>query len=410
MYFKTDLKQAPGGVCASKGFTASGMHCGIRRNTSKKDLAMVYCEIPCAAAGAYTTNKVKGAPILVTRENIADGQAQAIICNSGNANTCNADGVEKAQAMCQMTGDALGIAPSQVVVASTGVIGQTLNLDPIQAGIPQLAKTLSPQGGHDAACAIMTTDTAVKEIAFEFTVGGKTCYIGGMAKGSGMIHPNMATMLCFLTTDCNITSQMLDKALHRCVADTFNMISVDGDTSTNDTVVILASGLAGNEKIQEENEDYESFCHALYDLLTYLSTEIARDGEGASKLLICSVTGADTKETAKICAKSVIMSPLVKTAMFGSDANWGRVLCALGYAKCDVDPDTIDVSFVSEAGSIPVCEKGKGIPFSEEKAKEILLKDEIIIQVDLGMGDQCADAYGCDLTYDYVRINGDYRS
>ena len=410
MYFHTDLKQLPGGVCAPAGFRASGLHCGIRPNTEKPDLAMILADVPCAAAGVYTQNLMKGAPVLVTKENLADGKAQAVICNSGNANTCNADGLEKARAMCDLTAKALGLSPQDVIVASTGVIGQPLPLEPIAQGIAPLVESLSREGGHAAATAIMTTDTVSKELALEFTVDGIPCRIAGMAKGSGMIHPNMATMLCFLTTDCAITPALLDKALHRCVADTFNMVSVDGDTSTNDTVVLMASGLAKNPEIQGEGAAYEAFCKALFDLLLYLSTQIAGDGEGATKLLVCSVTGAKDKEMAKACAKSVICSPLVKAAMFGADANCGRVLCALGYAGQPIDPHTVDVDFESEAGRIRVCAQGNGLAFDEEAAKAILLQKEILIHVDLGLGEACADAFGCDLTYDYVKINGDYRS
>ncbi len=377
---------------------------------SKPDLAMIYSESPCTAAAVYTRNLVKGAPILVTKENLKNGQAKAVICNSGNANTCNADGVEKARAMCELTGKALGIDPQDVVVASTGVIGQPLPLEPIAAGIPELAKTLSPEGSLGAATAIMTTDTIPKEAAAEVEIGGKTVRMGGISKGSGMIHPNMATMLCFVTTDCAITPEMLDKAIHQVTDCTFNMISVDGDTSTNDTFAILANGAAGNQEIQEEGADYDAFVEALEAVCRKLSKLMAGDGEGATKLLVCKVEGASDMLTAKTVAKSVICSTLFKAAMFGADANWGRVLCAIGYSGADVDVEKIDVSFRSQAGQVDVCVNGAGIPFSEGKASQVLGEKEIEILIHLHLGQVQAEAYGCDLTYDYVKINGDYRT
>ena len=386
------------------------IHCGVRKNKSKPDLAMIYSESPCTAAAVYTRNLVKGAPILVTKENLKNGQAKAVICNSGNANTCNADGVEKARAMCELTGKALGIDPQDVVVASTGVIGQPLPLEPIAAGIPELAKTLSPEGSLGAATAIMTTDTIPKEAAAEVEIGGKTVRMGGISKGSGMIHPNMATMLCFVTTDCAITPEMLDKAIHQVTDCTFNMISVDGDTSTNDTFAILANGAAGNQEIQEEGADYDAFVEALEAVCRKLSKLMAGDGEGATKLLVCKVEGASDMLTAKTVAKSVICSTLFKAAMFGADANWGRVLCAIGYSGADVDVEKIDVSFRSQAGQVDVCVNGAGIPFSEEKASQVLGEKEIEILIHLHLGQVQAEAYGCDLTYDYVKINGDYRT
>ncbi len=403
------LKQVQGGVCAAKGFTANGVHCGIRKNKTKRDLALIYSEKQASAAAVYTQNLVKGAPLTVTKNNIANGKAQAVICKSGNANTCNANGIEIATQTCELIAKELGICPTDVVVASTGVIGQPLDITPIANGIPALVAGL---GAHsDLACeGIMTTDTQPKEIAFEFTVGGKTCRIGGIAKGSGMIHPNMATMLVFVTTDCAISSAMLSKALSADVKDSFNMVSVDGDTSTNDMVSVLANGMAGNEEIVAEGKDYDDFCAALSAVTTYLCRKIAADGEGATKLLECKVTGAKDEQTAKIVAKSVICSSLVKAAMFGADANWGRVLCAIGYAGVDVDVNKVDVAFRSAKGTIPVCENGAGIEFSEEIAKEILLEKEIEILVGLGDGDGKATAWGCDLTYDYVKINGDYRT
>ena len=404
------MKIIQGGVCAATGFKASGIHCGIRRNHSKKDLALIVSDRKAAAAAVYTTNLVKGAPLTVTKQNIADGMAQAVICNSGNANTCNANGFEIAQAMCQLVTEATGVAAKDVVVASTGVIGQPLDITPIAEGMPALAAGLSYEGNLDAAQAIMTTDTVSKEIAVEFTLGGKVCRMGGMAKGSGMIHPNMATMLVFITTDAAISPAMLQKALSGDIKKTFNMLSVDGDTSTNDMVTVLANGMAGNPEITADGEDFKVFMEALNTINVALSRMIAGDGEGATKLLECVVTGADDEETAKICAKSVICSSLTKAAMFGADANWGRILCAIGYSGAKVDVTKIDVSFRSRAGQILVCKDGAGVPFSEEKAKQILLEKEIEILVSLGQGDFGATAWGCDLTYDYVRINGDYRT
>ncbi len=399
-----------GGVCAAKGFKANGIHCGIRKNHTKKDLALIYSETKANAAAVYTTNLVKGAPLLVTKAHIEDGQAQAVICNSGNANTCNADGIEIAEKMSKMTADALGINPSDIVVASTGVIGQPLDTAPIQNGMAELCGGLSENGGADAAEAIMTTDTIPKEIAVEFTLGGKVCRMGGIAKGSGMIHPNMATMLVFITTDANISSKMLGKALSEDIKNTFNMVSVDGDTSTNDMVTVLANGMAGNIEITEDGDDFKEFMKALNTITVHLCKMIAGDGEGATKLLECKVCGGKTEEIAKTVAKSIICSSLLKAAMFGADANWGRVLCAIGYSGADVDVSKIDVSFRSPKGTIDVCKDGAGIAFSEEIAKEILLEKEIEILVSLGEGEYGATAWGCDLTYDYVKINGDYRT
>ena len=404
------MKLITGGVCAAKGFTAGGIHCGIRKNHTKKDLAMVLSSVPASAAAVYTTNLVKGAPLTVTKEHLANGKARAVICNSGNANTCNADGIEIAEAMCAETAKALGIEASDVIVASTGVIGQSLDLTPIKAALPALASSLSETGGDDAAAAIMTTDTVDKQAAVEFTLGGKTCRLGGMAKGSGMIHPNMATMLVFITTDAAISPEMLRKALSSDVQETFNMVSVDGDTSTNDMVTLLANGLAGNEEITAEGPDFTLFMKALNTVTMALCRMIAGDGEGATRLLECIVTGAPSRETARVTAKSVICSSLVKAAMFGADANWGRILCAIGYSGAAVDVGKIDVAFRSAKGEIPVCKNGAGIPFSEEKAKEILLEKEIDILVGLNDGPETATAWGCDLTYDYVKINGDYRT
>ena len=404
------MKIISGGVCAAKGFTANGVHCGIRKNHTKKDLALIVSSVPASAAAVYTTNLVKGAPLTVTKKNIADGVAQAVICNSGNANTCNANGIEIAEDMCGLVSKAVGIPANNVVVASTGVIGQPLDITPIAQGMEELTTGLSENGSEAAAQAIMTTDTAKKEIAVEFTLDGKTCHMGGIAKGSGMIHPNMATMLVFITTDAAISSQMLHKALSHDIANTFNMLSIDGDTSTNDMVAVLANGMAGNAEITAEGEDFTAFMEALNTITVNLCRSIAGDGEGATKLLECIATGADSEQTAKICAKSVICSSLLKAAMFGADANWGRVLCAIGYSGADVDVTKIGVSFRSAKGEIKVCENGAGIPFSEETAKEILLEKEIEILISLGNGPYGASAWGCDLTYDYVKINGDYRT
>ena len=404
------MRVIEGGVCAAKGFTANGIHCGIRKNHSKKDLSLILSRVPASAAAVYTTNLVKGAPLTVTKNHIANGIAQAVICNSGNANTCNANGIEIAEAMSDLVAKQLNIAANDVIVASTGVIGQPLSIDPIAAGMEELAAGLSPEGGKAAAEGIMTTDTVMKEVAVEFTVGGKTCHIGGIAKGSGMIHPNMATMLVFLTTDCAIAPDMLQKALSGDIANTFNMISVDGDTSTNDMVTILANGMAGNEAITVEGEDFNVFMKALNTVTIALCRKIAGDGEGATKLLECKVTGAADLATAKTVAKSVICSSLLKAAMFGADANWGRVLCAIGYSGAAVDVDKIDVSFRSKAGTLDVCKNGAGIPFSEEFAKEVLMEKEIEILVELNSGDAASTAWGCDLTYEYVKINGDYRT
>lgn len=405
-----DIKFTDGGVTAPKGFTANGIHCGIRKSKDKKDLALIFCEKECDTAAVYTQNLVCGAPITVTKNNISDGKARAVVCNSGIANTCNADGIEKAEGMCEITANALGISKSDIIVASTGVIGQPLDLEPVKNGINELVSGLNKNGSDSAANAIMTTDTVKKEFACEFTLGGKSCHIGAISKGSGMIHPNMATMLAFITTDANISSEMLKSSLVEVVADSFNMLSVDGDTSTNDTVAILASGLCENERITEKNDDYRTFTLALSSICEKLVKLMAKDGEGATKLVECVVTGASDVKTAKACAKAVICSSLVKAAMFGSDANWGRILCALGYSGVDIDVRRVDVKFSSDGGEIEVCKDGSGIDFSEDLAKKVLSCDEVYILVDLKSGVSCATAYGCDLTYDYVKINGDYRT
>ena len=404
------MKIIKGGVCAAKGYKAAGVHCGIRKNHIKKDLAIVVSEVKASAAAVYTTNLVKGAPLDVTKKHISDGKAQAIICNSGNANTCNANGIEIAEQMSALAAEKFGLSSDDVVVASTGVIGQPLDITPIAAGIDELKNNLSVEGAEDAAEAILTTDMKKKQVAVEFEIGGKTCRIGGMAKGSGMIHPNMATMLVFITTDVSISSDMLKKALSSDIANTFNMVSVDGDTSTNDMVVVLANGLAGNREIIQDDADFAEFMKALNTLNMSLCRMIAGDGEGATKLLECIVSGSDDTDTAKTIAKSVVCSSLTKAAMFGADANWGRILCAIGYSGADVDVHKIDVAFRSAKGTVEVCKNGAGIEFSEEKAKEILLEDEIDILVDLNSGSALAKAWGCDLTYDYVKINGDYRT
>lgn len=398
-----------GGVCAAKGFSANGIHCGVRKNKTKKDLALIFSEERAVAAGVYTTNLVKGAPLIVTKNNISDGYAQAMICNSGNANTCNANGIEMAEEMTESVAKELNISKNDIIVASTGVIGQEFPIQPILDGIPSLVSGLGDKSSY-AAHAILTTDTQKKEIAVKFKIGEKECVLGGISKGSGMIHPNMATMLTFLTSDVNISSDMLQKALSEVVDDTFNMISVDGDTSTNDMVTIMSNGMAENEIIDSENENFEIFKSALFMVSTALAKRMAADGEGATKLLECVVLNAKDKQTAKTVAKSVICSSLFKSAMFGADANWGRVICAIGYSGADVDVEKIDISFKAKGDEIKVCCDGHGLDFSEELAKEILLNCEIEIIIDLKQGNYTATAYGCDLTYEYVKINGDYRT
>ena len=404
------IKQIEGSICAAKGFTASGMYCGIGKRNDKNDLALIFSKVPAHAAAVYTTNLVKGAPLTVTKQHIADGMAQAVICNSGNANTCNSNGIEIAEQMSALVAEKLGINKDDVIVASTGVIGQKLNITPIANGMDTLAASLSETGDEEAAKAIMTTDTVMKKIAVEFEIDGTTCRLGGIAKGSGMIHPNMATMLVFITTDTAISAAMLQKALSHDVQKTFNMLSVDGDTSTNDMVAIMANGLAGNKEITAEGPAFDTFMQALNTVTISLCRSIAGDGEGATKLLECDVTGAADENTASVVAKSVITSSLLKAAMFGADANWGRVLCAIGYSGADLDVNKVDVAFQSAKGLLPVCKDGAGVDFSEEFAKEVLLEKEITILVNLNSGEAKATAWGCDLTYDYVKINGDYRS
>jgi len=414
---ESKMMKIEGGVCAAKGFLANGLNCGLNPNKNKNDLGLVLSDVVCDTAAVYTSNKVKGAPITVTKDNLEKSgkKSKAVIVNSKNANTCNADGVEKAQKMCQLTAEELAakgyeIKAEEVIVASTGVIGQILPIEPIADSMQALVAGLSYDGNQRAANAIMTTDTVMKEYAVSFELDGKTCVVGGMAKGSGMIHPNMATTLNFVTTDLAIDAELLQKALSEIVKITYNCLSVDGDTSTNDMLTVMANGLAGNEKIDSENEDYEVFKTALYEVLMNLTKMLAKDGEGATKLLECTCAGAPDLDTAITVAKSVICSPLFKCAMFGEDANWGRILCAIGYADAEFDIDKVDVNLASEKGTIVVCRNGAGVPFSEEEAKVVLGADEIFIQVDLNQGDVEAKAWGCDLTYDYVKINGDYRS
>ena len=401
-----------GGVCAAQGFVANGLNAGINPDKKKNDLCLVYSKEPCSAAGVYTQNKVKGAPVIVTRENLkkSNGIARAILANSKNANTCNFDGIEIAEKACKLAADQLGIKPEEVIIGSTGVIGQRLSIQPFEEYMKPLAEGMTADGNDRAAYAIMTTDTVMKQVAVEFKIGDAICRMGGMAKGSGMIHPNMATTLNFLTSDVAITPELIQKALSDVVKVTYNCLSVDGDTSTNDTVTVMANGLAGNKLIDKEGEDYDTFRQALYIVMMNMTRMLAADGEGASKLLECSVTGAPDQETAIIIAKSVIRSPLLKCAMFGEDANWGRVLCAIGYAEAEFDIDKVDVDFESEFGKIAVCRDGSGVEFSEEIAAKILSAEEIHILVELKQGKAQAKAWGCDLTYDYVKINGDYRS
>ena len=407
-----ELKQVGGGICAPRGFAAAGVHCGIRHNHQKPDLALIKAEVRCAGAACYTTNKVYGAPITVDRAHLADGYAQAIIINSGNANTCAANGVQLAEDVCGLVGQALGIDAKDVLPSSTGVIGQPMELAPFERGVPTVAAALAanPAGSLNAAMAIMTTDTRPKEFALEFELDGVPCRIGAIAKGSGMIHPNMATMLLFITTDAAIAPATLQTALSAVVPATFNQISVDGDTSTNDTVITLASGLAGNAEIQPDTAAYTTFLAALTAVAEHLCRELAGDGEGATKLLECTVTHAPDLLTARAISKSVIHSSLFKAAMFGADANWGRVLCAIGYTPGDFSIDKTCVRLRSEYGEVFVCENAAYHPYSEQEAAEVLKSGQIEILIDMGGGEAEAKAWGCDLTYDYVKINGDYRT
>jgi glutamate N-acetyltransferase/amino-acid N-acetyltransferase len=405
------MKTINGGVTAANGFTASGIHCGVKHNNSeKKDLALIFSEKECTAAACYTLNRVKAAPIYVTMDHLENGVARAIVANSGNANACAPMGHENAERMCQSAAAALGIEAEDVVVGSTGVIGQTLNIEAIEAGMADAAAALSKYGSADAAAAIMTTDTREKSLAVQVEIGGKTVTLGGIAKGSGMIHPNMGTMLCYITTDCSITQELLQDALHEIVPRTFNRVTVDGDTSTNDMCVVLANGMAGNSLIEWKDEQYQVFYDALFHVLKELAMMIAGDGEGATKLITCTVCGARSEDVAERLAKSVVASSLVKAAMFGADANWGRVLCAMGYSKAPFRPEWVDVKFLSPAGEVLVCKYGAGLEFDEEKAKEILSQHEVTISINVNEGDHYASCWGCDLTYDYVKINGDYRT
>jgi len=404
------MKEVKGGVCAPLGFQATGIHCGIRKNKTKKDLSLIVSDVMCHAASTYTLNKVKGAPIVVTKQHLLNGEAKAIICNSGNANTCNPNGEDIANQVCELCADALNIKADDIIVASTGVIGQPLDITPFQTHMDKLVSSLNNNGSEAACEGIMTTDTVKKEYAVEFELSGQTCHIGAIAKGSGMIHPNMATMLSFITTDLNIDAKLLKEALKSSVDISYNRVSVDGDSSTNDMVVILANGLANNDNINEKDHNYYTFLEALNTLNIHLAKEIAKDGEGATKLIECNVSGCKNEKSAEILAKSVINSSLVKTAIFGSDANWGRVLCALGYANTEFNPNLVNVEFGCETDSILVCANGCYVEFDEGKAKEILLKDDVKININLHSGNASATAWGCDLTYDYVKINGDYRS
>lgn len=407
-----DFKMIEGGVCAAAGFTANGCNCGLNKDKNKNDLGMVFSETLCNAAAVYTTNKVKGAPIIVTKRHLeaTGGKTHGFIVNSKNANTCNADGEEKAQRMCELAADALGVVADEIVVASTGVIGEPLPIEPIESHVAELTAGLSAENHKKAANAIMTTDTIMKEVAVEFEADGKLCRMGGMAKGSGMIHPNMATTLNFITTDASISSEMLQKALNDIVKVTYNCLCVDGDTSTNDCVLLMASGLAGNAEITSEGEDYETFKAALYTVMMNMTRMLAKDGEGATKLLECTCFGAPDLDTAITVAKSVISSALVKCAMFGKDTNWGRIPCAIGYADADFDMDKVEIAIASSKGTIEVFRNGVCIETCEEKALEILGEDEIYIDINLNQGEKAAKAWGCDMTYDYVKINADYRT
>ena len=405
------MKYIEGGVCAAKGFQASGIHVGVKTNNKeKKDLALIVAQCDCAAAAVYTRNVVKAAPLLVTKEHLENGRARVVIVNSGNANACAPQGEQNARRMCKAAASRLGLKESDVIVASTGVIGQKLPVEVIENGMAELASKLSPEGSQDAAAAIMTTDLVMKELAVEFTIGGKTVRIGGIAKGSGMIHPNMGTMLAFLTTDCAISSEMIGKALTNAANVSFNRISVDGDTSTNDMLSLMASGMAGNTEITAQGEDYEIFADALNTLCIELAKKMAADGEGATHLITCRVKGAKSEAEAELLSKSVISSTLTKAAMFGADANWGRVLCAMGYSGVEFDPDSVSVAFESQAGRVSVCENGRGIQFDEETAKKILTEHDIIIDIAMDAGKAECVCWGCDITYDYIKINGDYRT
>ena len=407
-----EFKEVTGGVCAAKGFQAAGVHCGFRANPNKKDLALIVADVRCTAAGMYTSNKVKGAPITVDKAHLTDGHAQAILVNSGNANTCAANGIDLANECCRLAAGVLGLKEEDILPSSTGVIGQPMTIDPFAKGIPEAAAQLAggEAGSTAAAQAIMTTDTYPKQYALQFTLGGKTCTLGAIGKGSGMIAPNLATLLTFYTTDAAISAEMLDKAIHQVVPATYNQLSVDLDTSTNDTLLILANGLAGNEPVTAEGEDYDNFVAALTAIAEHMAALHASDGEGASHLITCQVSHAKDKATARAIAKSVVCSNLFKAAVFGRDANWGRILCAIGYTQGDFSVDRCCVWLESAAGSVYVCENAAYHPYSEEEASKVLAEHDILVRVDMGDGEAEGKAWGCDLTYDYVKINGDYRS
>jgi len=407
------MKYIEGGVCAPQGFKASGIHAGVKtHNTNKKDVALIVSEQMCSTSAVYTKNAVKAAHIHVDKKHLANGKAIAAVINSGNANACAPNGEENAEKICKAVAKYAGCCSDDVVVASTGVIGQEINVGVIENCMESLYGSLehSPEGSDSAAKAIMTTDTVKKELALETVIGGKTVKIGGIAKGSGMIHPNMGTMLCFFTTDCAVSPDMIKEALLETVKVSYNRISVDGDTSTNDTCCVLANGMAGNDEITEKNTDYNEFVDALKTLAINLCMQMASDGEGAKHLITCKVSGAKSEDSAEIISKSVISSTLTKAAIFGADANWGRVLCAMGYSGESFDPDGVDISFESEAGTILVCEKGRGLVFDEDLAKKILTVHDIVIDVKMSEGDACCTCWGCDITYDYIKINGDYRT
>ncbi len=407
------LRFIEGGICAAQGFRAAGVHAGVKTHAAwKRDVALIVSDADCTAAGLFTRNKVKAAPVRIDLEHLKDGKARAVIVNSGNANACAPKGEENAERMCAAVAKALGCAAEEVLASSTGVIGQTLNIGAIEDAVPTLFAALerSPEASDAAAHAIMTTDTQKKEVAVELELGGQTVRLGGIAKGSGMIHPNMGTMLCFLTTDCAISPEMLQAALREAVRVSFNRISVDGDTSTNDSCLLLANGLAGNPAIVGKGPNYESFVEALKVLCVRLAIKMAADGEGAKHLISCRVSEAGSEEKAETIAKAVISSTLTKAAIFGADANWGRVLCAMGYSGVDFDPEKVDMSFGSAAGDIAVCAKGRGLDFDEDYAKRILTEHDIEINISLHEGEADCTCWGCDITYDYIKINGDYRT
>ncbi|NLC97079.1 MAG: bifunctional glutamate N-acetyltransferase/amino-acid acetyltransferase ArgJ [Erysipelotrichaceae bacterium] len=405
------MKEIIGGVTAAKGFSAGGIHCGVKKsNIDKKDVALIVSDCMCSAAGIYTKNIVKAAPVLLTMNHLKDGKARAIVVNSGNANACAPFDMENAYKMALATADLMNISPEDVIVASTGVIGQTLNIKAIEEGLPKLYKSINKEGFDDAAQAIMTTDLVKKEHAVSFKIGENIVSLGGMAKGSGMIHPNMGTMLCFITTDIAISSEMLKKALIAANKVSFNRVSIDGDTSTNDMCVILANGMANNKPIDSDGEDFDEFLKALTFVCTNFARDIANDGEGATHLITCKVSGAKDEQSAENISKSIISSTLTKAAIFGGDANWGRILCAMGYSGEIFDPEKVDIAFASNDNIVEVCKQGKGLPFDEKLAKSILLEREVIINVTLCEGNKEAVCWGCDMTYDYIRINGDYRT